>query len=142
MTKIHHVAAEGFALGAASYVAGRPDYPPEIEDWLRRDLGLGPGKTALDLAAGPTRVRRVAGRAAIWGILLEPAASQRRLPSPSRGANHESNAVATAPALAGPGNPHLTDPPRGRGRFVLGQGRLPIPSGHRATRERQLDLIR
>ena len=40
MTNIHHVAAEGFALGAASYVAGRPDYPPEIEDWLTHDLGL------------------------------------------------------------------------------------------------------
>ncbi len=40
MTNIHHVAAEGFALGAASYVAGRPDYPPEIEDWLTQDLGL------------------------------------------------------------------------------------------------------
>jgi phospholipid N-methyltransferase len=52
MTNIHHVAAEGFALGAASYVAGRPDYPAEIEDWLARDLGLTSGKTALDLAAG------------------------------------------------------------------------------------------
>ena len=52
MTNIHHVAAEGFALGAASYVAGRPDYPPEIEDWLTQDLGLTNGKTALDLAAG------------------------------------------------------------------------------------------
>jgi SAM-dependent methyltransferase len=52
MTNIHHVAAEGFALGAASYVAGRPDYPSEIEDWLAHDLGLTNGKTALDLAAG------------------------------------------------------------------------------------------
>ena len=39
-------------MGAASYVAGRPDYPSEIEDWLSRDLGLASGKTALDLAAG------------------------------------------------------------------------------------------
>ena len=52
MTNIHHVAAEGFALGAASYVAGRPDYPSEIEGWLTQDLGLNSGKTALDLAAG------------------------------------------------------------------------------------------
>jgi SAM-dependent methyltransferase len=52
MTNIHHVAAEGFSAGAASYVAGRPDYPPEIEDWLTRDLALSNGKTALDLAAG------------------------------------------------------------------------------------------
>lgn len=52
MTNIHPVAAEGFQAGAAAYVAGRPDYPPEIEAWLIQDLGLGSGKTALDLAAG------------------------------------------------------------------------------------------
>jgi len=52
MTSIHHLAAEGFSAGAASYVAGRPDYPPEIEEWLAQDLGLSKGKTALDLAAG------------------------------------------------------------------------------------------
>lgn len=52
MTNIHHTAAEGFSAGAATYVAGRPDYPPEIETWLVNDLGLGSGKTALDLAAG------------------------------------------------------------------------------------------
>lgn len=31
MTNIHPVAAEDFGAGAAAYVAGRPDYPPEIE---------------------------------------------------------------------------------------------------------------
>jgi SAM-dependent methyltransferase len=51
-TKIHPVAAEGFTAGAAAYVAGRPGYPPQIEEWLRTDLGLGKGKTALDLGAG------------------------------------------------------------------------------------------
>jgi SAM-dependent methyltransferase len=52
MTTIHRLAAEGFTAGAATYVAGRPEYPPEIEAWLAHDLGLGGGKTALDLAAG------------------------------------------------------------------------------------------
>jgi SAM-dependent methyltransferase len=52
MTNIHRVAAEGFAVGAASYVSGRPDYPVAIEEWLTHDLGLTSGKTALDLAAG------------------------------------------------------------------------------------------
>jgi SAM-dependent methyltransferase len=51
-TRIHPIAAEGFTAGAAAYVAGRPDYPPQIEEWLRTDLGLGSGKTALDLGAG------------------------------------------------------------------------------------------
>jgi SAM-dependent methyltransferase len=52
MTNIHRTAAEGFSAGAATYVEGRPEYPPEIEAWLAHDLGLGSGKTALDLAAG------------------------------------------------------------------------------------------
>src|SRR5580698_8955127 len=51
-TKIHPVAAEGFTAGAVNYVQGRPEYPPEIEEWLIHDLGLSTGKTALDLGAG------------------------------------------------------------------------------------------
>ena len=56
MAKIHPVAAEGFAAGAASYVAGRPEYPPEIETWLNEELGLDSGKTVLDLGAGTGQV--------------------------------------------------------------------------------------
>jgi SAM-dependent methyltransferase len=52
MTDIHPLAAKGFRAGAAAYVEGRPEYPPEIENWLIRDLGISNGKTALDLAAG------------------------------------------------------------------------------------------
>src|ERR1700734_207593 len=52
MTNIHRMAVEGFTAGAATYVEGRPEYPAEIEAWLAHDLGLGSGKTALDLAAG------------------------------------------------------------------------------------------
>jgi SAM-dependent methyltransferase len=52
MTKIHHSAAEGFGAAAITYAEGRPEYPPEIEDWLRNDLGLDEGKTAVDLGAG------------------------------------------------------------------------------------------
>jgi SAM-dependent methyltransferase len=52
MTDIHPLAEKGFRAGAATYVEGRPDYPPEIENWLICDLGLSEGKTALDLAAG------------------------------------------------------------------------------------------
>jgi SAM-dependent methyltransferase len=52
MARIHHSAAEGFGAAAVTYAEGRPEYPPEIEDWLRNDLGLDEGKTALDLGAG------------------------------------------------------------------------------------------
>ena len=51
MTSIHHLAAEGFSAGAASYVAGRPDYPPELQEWLTQDLGLSEGEAAI----GPRR---------------------------------------------------------------------------------------
>src|SRR5580698_8686197 len=72
MTNIHHMAAEGFTAGAATYVEGRPEYPPEIEGWLASDLGLGSGKTALDLAAGTGKFspRLLATGAAV--IAVEP----------------------------------------------------------------------
>ena len=52
MPQIHHSAADGYAAMATSYARGRPDYPPQVNDWLREDLGLGKGKVALDLGAG------------------------------------------------------------------------------------------
>jgi len=52
MPDVHPAAAAGFAKSAAIYVKGRPDYPPEVEDWLRGDLALKKGKTVLDLGAG------------------------------------------------------------------------------------------
>jgi SAM-dependent methyltransferase len=52
MADIHHSAADGYALTAATYVKGRPDYPPEVHDWLCSDLALSEGKIALDLGAG------------------------------------------------------------------------------------------
>lgn len=51
-SNIHHAAADGYASGADTYVKGRPDYPPAVSAWLRDALGLGPGKTVLDLGAG------------------------------------------------------------------------------------------
>jgi SAM-dependent methyltransferase len=71
-TKIHPVAAEGFTAGAAAYVAGRPEYPPQIEEWLRTDLGLRKGKIALDLGAGTGKFssRLVATGATV--IAVEP----------------------------------------------------------------------
>jgi len=50
--RVHAAAAAGFAAGAATYFAGRPEYPAEVEGWLRDDLHLGPGRAVLDLGAG------------------------------------------------------------------------------------------
>jgi len=52
MPDIHHSAADGYAVTAATYVKGRPDYPPQVDHWLRSDLALIKGKMALDLGAG------------------------------------------------------------------------------------------
>lgn len=49
---IHHSAAGGYAVGADTYVRGRPDYPAELGDWLREQLGLAQGRTVIDLGAG------------------------------------------------------------------------------------------
>lgn len=52
MSGVHRAAASGFAAGADTYVQGRPDYPAGVADWLTGELGLSPGKTAVDLGAG------------------------------------------------------------------------------------------
>ena len=49
---VHAAAAAGFAAGATTYAAGRPEYPSEVEGWLTDDLRLGPGRAVLDLGAG------------------------------------------------------------------------------------------
>jgi SAM-dependent methyltransferase len=49
---IHPTAAQGYTAKSDAFARGRPDYPPELADWLRTDLGLGPGKVALDLGSG------------------------------------------------------------------------------------------
>jgi SAM-dependent methyltransferase len=49
---LHPAAAEGFTANTAAYVNGRPDYPPQVVDWLRGECGLAAGKTALDLGSG------------------------------------------------------------------------------------------
>lgn len=49
---IHDTAARGFAADADRYAYGRPDYPRALDGWLRKDVGLGPDSTVVDLGAG------------------------------------------------------------------------------------------
>ena len=49
---INPLAVAGFSAGSGAYAAGRPDYPEGVIDWLREDMALAPGKSALDLGAG------------------------------------------------------------------------------------------
>ena len=49
---VHHAAAVGFEANAAGYARGRPDYPPALDRWLCDEVGLGSGRTVVDLGAG------------------------------------------------------------------------------------------
>jgi SAM-dependent methyltransferase len=77
LTELHRSALEGFEAGAATYAAGRPGYPPEIDDWLKTTLGLGRGQAALDLGAGTGKFteRIVATGARLTAV--EPVAAMR-----------------------------------------------------------------
>lgn len=71
---IHH-AAQAYTGAAESYVKGRPDYPPEVAQWLRDDVRLAPGSAVVDLGAGTGKFtpRLVATGARI--IAVEPVAT-------------------------------------------------------------------
>jgi SAM-dependent methyltransferase len=75
-SEIHHAASDGYSNTATAdnYARGRPDYPAEVADWLREQLGLQPGKTVVDLGAGTGKFtpRLVATGAKV--IAVEPVA--------------------------------------------------------------------
>ncbi|CAG9164540.1 class I SAM-dependent methyltransferase [Cupriavidus pinatubonensis] len=77
MTEIHHAAAEGFAAQAATYARGRPEYPEAIGDWLRGTLGLGGGKTVVDLGAGTGKFSRRLAATGAAVIAVEPVDEMR-----------------------------------------------------------------
>ncbi|MEO7224079.1 MAG: class I SAM-dependent methyltransferase [Devosia sp.] len=75
---IHETAQTGFDTDAARYARGRPDYPAEVDGWLRDTLDLEPGKTVVDLGAGTGKFTRrpIATGAAV--IAVEPVAAMRQ----------------------------------------------------------------
>jgi SAM-dependent methyltransferase len=72
--QVHHSAAAGYKTGADSYVRGRPDYPPQVADWLTQTLGLDADKAVIDLGAGTGKFtgRLLASGAQV--IAVEPVA--------------------------------------------------------------------
>ena len=75
MADIHRSAAEGYSEAAAKYEKGRPDYPPEVDGWLRGDLALRKGKTALDLGSGTGKFLPHLRRTEATVIAVEPVAA-------------------------------------------------------------------
>jgi SAM-dependent methyltransferase len=74
---IHPTAAAGFSRGASTYERGRPDYPADVVAWLVQRLGLGPGRTVLDLAAGTGKLTRSLVETGAEVIAVEPVDEMR-----------------------------------------------------------------
>jgi SAM-dependent methyltransferase len=77
MEPVHPTAAQGFQAAAETYVRGRPDYPEGLQDWLTGVLGLGPGRTCVDLGAGTGKSARALARTGARVIAVEPVAAMR-----------------------------------------------------------------
>jgi SAM-dependent methyltransferase len=74
---VHESAARGFARAPEDYERGRPTYPPEALALLARVLGLGPGRTLLDLAAGTGKLTRALAPTGARLVAVEPVAAMR-----------------------------------------------------------------
>jgi SAM-dependent methyltransferase len=71
------VAAQGFAAGAGAYDRGRPSYPAEALALLAAELGLGPGRRVLDLAAGTGKMTALLAATGAEVVAVEPVAPMR-----------------------------------------------------------------
>ena len=74
---IHESAARGFSAGADAYERGRPEYAPEAIATLVRELGIGPGRRVLDLAAGTGKLTRAFVHTGAELVAVEPVAEMR-----------------------------------------------------------------
>ncbi len=50
--QVHPSARSGYKTASDIYVKGRPDYPPQVSEWLSATLGLDGHKTVIDPGAG------------------------------------------------------------------------------------------
>jgi ubiquinone/menaquinone biosynthesis C-methylase UbiE len=71
-----HPATRGFA-DSDRYERGRPGYPQEAVDSIVRELGLRPGRTVLDLAAGTGKLTRLLVPSGANVIAVEPVREMR-----------------------------------------------------------------
>ena len=74
---IHESAAKGFSAGADAYERGRPAYAEDAIAALVRELGIGPGKRVLDLAAGTGKLTRQLAPSGAQMVAVEPIAEMR-----------------------------------------------------------------
>ncbi len=74
---MHGTASQGFGAAAVAYESGRPDYPREATTWLISELGLGPGRSVLDMAAGTGKLSRAIVPCGVAVLAVEPVAAMR-----------------------------------------------------------------
>lgn len=74
---VREEAARGFQQGAAAYERGRPGYTGEVVQWLWHELGLGPGRTVLDVAAGTGKLTRELVPSGATVVAVEPVPAMR-----------------------------------------------------------------
>ncbi len=78
MSNVHPMAEKGFGHAADTYVRGRPDFPPAALDWLRDEVGLGSGKTVIDLGAGTGKFTRLLIETGASVTAVEPIDAMRQ----------------------------------------------------------------
>ena len=77
MSSIPREAAVGFDRGAGDYERGRPGYPPAAIACLAEQLGIGPDRRVVDLAAGTGKLTRDLVALGAEVVAVEPVAGMR-----------------------------------------------------------------
>ena len=75
MSDLHPTAAEGYGQGAEVYARGRPGFPLEALDWLKKDLCLGEGSIALEIGAGTGKFTKLLTQTGATVVAVEPVAA-------------------------------------------------------------------
>jgi ubiquinone/menaquinone biosynthesis C-methylase UbiE len=139
---IHPAAAEGFSSNADDYERTRPGYPPDAVAHLVKVLGLRPGVTVADVAAGTGKLTRLLVRTGARVIAVEPVAAMRAYLAAACPAAEVLDGVAeglplgdaSADALTVAQAFHWFDGPRALlefGRVLRPGGRLAVVYNHR-----------
>jgi SAM-dependent methyltransferase len=75
--EVNPVAAAGFGRAADVYERSRPSYPADAVARLAAELGIGPGRTVLDLAAGTGKFTRLLAELGADLVAVEPSPAMR-----------------------------------------------------------------
>jgi SAM-dependent methyltransferase len=79
VTRVHPVAAAGFASAADAYERARPSYPREAVAWMAAETGLGAGRTVVDVGAGTGKLTRLLPATGARVVAVEPIPEMRAL---------------------------------------------------------------